>query len=393
MPERCFGPDGVLSCPNGDNVATNLCNGDMMLCKDCKKTRFAKNDETNVKTATCRNEQIIVDEMLCFVSNKLDILKEDVIVQLCLQHFSDCDIDDSKRRLFKSCNAESKLKGHRGNGKARKNIEDVISLLLELGGNIPTFVAKDLNKLPPLTFDAVDLTTLLNSISKTKAEVDQLKESMKIQCEVTKSLSDSAAHIHQRVTNLEHAPTVTHPDTFAAKVKENISTHKNHANRQNSRAATNQIENAQAMRPQPNMNTHSMSTPRNNHVPESTQEDWTVVQANKRNPTKFGVVGTSKNSALKTVKKMVRPRTANVFAFRFDPDTTPEEIKSYLDEVLNVETQVQKVETRFDTYASFHIECVCADPEKFMDENVWPSNVFVRWWRNKKSTTTPDNDS
>ena len=116
------------------------------------------------------------------------------------------------------------------------------------------------------------------------------------------------------------------------------------------------------------------------------------MQNRKRNTREFGVVGTSKSSSLKTIKKIVRSRTANVFATRFDPETTAEQLKSYLDDHLNVDAKVQKVETRFDSYASFHIECICPDPEKFMDENVWPSDVFVRWWKNKRTINNSDDN-
>ena len=172
MQEKCCGPDGVFPCPNGTNVLTSLCNGDMMLCKDCKRSRFNpvtthNADETNMKTPL--SDKILVDELLCFITNKIDFLNADVIIQICVQNYDDAVIEQSKRRLYTSCNAESKCKGHRGNGKARKNIEDIIAFLIERNGDTPTFVAKDLNKLPPITFDDVDLTSLLNSIAKTKA--------------------------------------------------------------------------------------------------------------------------------------------------------------------------------------------------------------------------------
>ena len=104
MLERCCEPDGVLPCPNVTHIATSLSNGYMMLGKDCKKSRFnpmTKHgvDETNMKTPF--SEKIIVDEQLCFVTNKIEILNADVIIQQCVQNYDDAVIGQSRLGSFK----------------------------------------------------------------------------------------------------------------------------------------------------------------------------------------------------------------------------------------------------------------------------------------------------
>ena len=47
-------------------------------------------DETNMKTFF--SEKIIVDELLCFVTNKIEILNTDVIMQQCVQNYDDAVI-------------------------------------------------------------------------------------------------------------------------------------------------------------------------------------------------------------------------------------------------------------------------------------------------------------
>ena len=94
-----------------------------------------------------------------------------------------------------------------------------------------------------------------------------------------------------------------------------------------------------------------------------------------------GVIGKAQNSGLRTVQKTFRQRQANVFATRFDPAVSSEQVKAYLKKCLNLDATVEAVETRFDTYASFHITCECPDPSVFMSDDLWPEEAVVRWWR------------
>ena len=48
-------------------------------------------------------QTIIMDELLCFIANKLDIVTCDEIVSLCTTHFNDANIRQSKLTLFNVC--------------------------------------------------------------------------------------------------------------------------------------------------------------------------------------------------------------------------------------------------------------------------------------------------
>ena len=103
--------------------------------------------------------------------------------------------------------------------------------------------------------------------------------------------------------------------------------------------------------------------------------EWQEVQGKKSKRKPRGITGAGK-SELKIVKPK---RLANVFTSCFDPLVTVEELKGYLEQKTNLEVEVEKVKTRFDTYSSFHVKCRCEDPETFMDQNNWPEKAFVRW--------------
>ena len=58
-------------------------------------------------TVTDNNNGVIIDELLCFVQNKIDLLPPTAIADLCTATFQEGDIEASKRRLFELCADEN----------------------------------------------------------------------------------------------------------------------------------------------------------------------------------------------------------------------------------------------------------------------------------------------
>ncbi|XP_063382111.1 uncharacterized protein LOC134668602 [Cydia fagiglandana] len=62
-------------------------------------------------------------------------------------------------------------------GKEQRDVEDILKVFKRTDPEkIPLFVAHDLNKLPPITFDHVDVTRLLRDLLLLKSEIDNIKE-------------------------------------------------------------------------------------------------------------------------------------------------------------------------------------------------------------------------
>ena len=116
-----------------------------------------------------------------------------------------------------------------------------------------------------------------------------------------------------------------------------------------------------------------------------------AVQTTTRNRTK-GVTGSGQGSGLRSVK---RKRLASVFATWFEPQVTCDDIIVYLNSRLSVKlpVKVSSLETKHDSYASFHITCECDNPSVFMDPFLWPEDIFVRWWRSPRSPVLSLGDS
>ena len=53
---------------------------------------------------------IVIDELLCFITNKIDVLPTDTIVQLCTATFNEKEIVASKKKLYEHCATELRYK-------------------------------------------------------------------------------------------------------------------------------------------------------------------------------------------------------------------------------------------------------------------------------------------
>ena len=116
----------------------------------------------------------IIDELLCFIVNKMDTLVTDSLVRLCLETYDEDEIKTSKDLLFgllhndaDTTNFVKRRHSKISESKAEKNLKDILQLLTEKGTTeFPQFVALDLGNLPPITFDHIDVTALLTQIEK-----------------------------------------------------------------------------------------------------------------------------------------------------------------------------------------------------------------------------------
>ena len=105
----------------------------------------------------------------------------------------------------------------------------------------------------------------------------------------------------------------------------------------------------------------------------------------QRNP---GIVGTAKGPALAITE---RKRQATLFATRYKPNVEVFTVKKDLEAKLKKLTgeyhlvDVERISTRYDSYASFKINCVCKNTDIFENAAIWPEGSLIRWWRNPRN--------
>ena len=95
--------------------------------------------------------EIVVNELLCFVQNKMNMLPSETIVQLCSKHYRTDEIETAKKKLYEVCPTDTRVLNRKGPKKNFPNLDDVVKRLNELDPErevIPFFVARDLGNLP-----------------------------------------------------------------------------------------------------------------------------------------------------------------------------------------------------------------------------------------------------
>ncbi|KAI8434047.1 hypothetical protein MSG28_012197 [Choristoneura fumiferana] len=148
----------------------------------------------------CSNCNVVINELLAFVQNKCDVMNELNIVQICATAFSTEEISGAKKMLFDSV-PTSKRKIRRKEGKNQRDLDDIICLIKTVDPEeLPIFVARDLCRLPPVTWDHVDVTRLLKDILLLQKEIDSIKNTY-----VTK---DSIDELRTDLVNMKRASIV-----------------------------------------------------------------------------------------------------------------------------------------------------------------------------------------
>ncbi|XP_022823917.1 uncharacterized protein LOC111354602 [Spodoptera litura] len=125
----------------------------------------------------CNSCNVVINEVLAFICNKIDVMDEESINRICVSAFSETEVKSAKDLLFQSVATAKRKKTRKRDGKTLRDIDDIICLLKETNPEeIPVFVARDLQKLPPVLFDHVDVTRLLKDLLRMQSDINQIRE-------------------------------------------------------------------------------------------------------------------------------------------------------------------------------------------------------------------------
>ena len=141
---------------------------------------------------------LVVNELLSFVTFKLNWMPADSIQQLCLNYYDDNAIEQAKARLFELCaqadDRQDRYIKRTGDTKSRRNMEDIIGLATRKSGSMPvTFVSMDLANLPAVSFNSIDVSSLLVKMENVRMELDLLKTTVAVQAVVCGDLQTAVA--------------------------------------------------------------------------------------------------------------------------------------------------------------------------------------------------------
>ncbi|ELT88048.1 hypothetical protein CAPTEDRAFT_206512, partial [Capitella teleta] len=151
-----------------------------------------------------KDDKIVIDGLLCYMVHKLHVLNQDALEKVIVSGYSNDAIRASKEKLFKVCPGQRYV-GHTGEAAATKHVRDMIKLLQERGTAIPTFVSDSgsLSAMPPVTFDSMDVVSLLRRIQSTQEEVSAMKALMASQSETMGCVTKLTQDLSGREGNME----------------------------------------------------------------------------------------------------------------------------------------------------------------------------------------------
>ncbi|GBN84246.1 hypothetical protein AVEN_2917-1 [Araneus ventricosus] len=99
-----------------------------------------------------------------------------------------------------------------------------------------------------------------------------------------------------------------------------------------------------------------------------------VIKDKRVNP-KVVINGARKDSGLKIVGKM--PRRKAIFLSRLGPDATVNDITNFLAPLNLKFLQCHRLKTKYQSYASFHIDVYENDLKQLLDSTVWPEGCLI----------------
>ena len=116
----------------------------------------------------------IVNELLCFATNKITTMPYDMLNKLCVDFYNENDIACAKDIIhaYRPTSGRRLVK-HRGDIKKKRDVEDILNILLETPLHaMPLFVAKDLANLPPLSMNNFDMASVLKGIENLQQQIN-----------------------------------------------------------------------------------------------------------------------------------------------------------------------------------------------------------------------------
>ncbi|XP_073948653.1 uncharacterized protein [Choristoneura fumiferana] len=179
---------------------------------------------THSNVLKCKTCNIVIDEMLSYIQNKLSVADDNLLVNVCTSAFSSEEIKKSKSLLFEALSTDQRNVLRKGTGKVKRDIDDILRVLRWADmDTLPVFVARQLEKLPPIDFDHLDCTKLLKDMAKLRSEIEVIKTSYAkgsqvedLRIEINNLKFSSIPHTPLRNINSKRGPgcTIVDPSDF-----------------------------------------------------------------------------------------------------------------------------------------------------------------------------------
>ncbi|KAM3965437.1 uncharacterized protein ACR2FA_000271 [Aphomia sociella] len=284
------------------------------------------------------SEQLIANELLAFIQHAIDTMDEVSIMQICKSNFKEEEICNSKVLLYQTLGKGDRIPSRRRDEKGERSLQDIISLLKETDpDDVPAFVAKQLHKLPPVTFDHVDVTRLLKDITTLKAGLVEVQ----LRLEASES---TICDLRAELVSLKSNDSTSTPRAYAAAAATSVTAVAPVAT---STRAAREVPLPQRPSKVPEM--ESRCEPTRKATTSGTRqtqcdEEGFVTKIKKRKPVSRNLCGTASTGP----NHLLRPeiKSTQLYVSRVHWSTKVEEVVDYIRKKSNFTLRVERLESR-----------------------------------------------
>lgn len=357
--------------------------------------------------------------MLAYIQNKLSVIDENTLKQICISSFKAEEIQKSKSLLFEALPTDRRKITRKNKGKEQRDLNDIIMIFKSVDpDDIPVFVAKQLEKLPPITFDHLDCTKLLKDILKIQNDIENFKisyatvdqlENLRTQmlhekeiCLTTNNASKRNLLIEENDCNEQPSIVNKQETTKVCNKKYNDSVV---VSQKYPLTINNEISHHDLMSPSDNVSTHvpiyksnynttMITTTINDNALDTVMEsmvekpgqgsnpeyEWhTVTRRKNKNTSTYKYIGKKGVSCDIETKFRAAIRRTRIFITNVHRDTEETDIVDYIrlktHEVVELEKFNIKKERGYNAYTFLVTD---QNLPLFLDENIWPEGIIFR---------------
>ena len=341
----------------------------------CVSYRMDSNGRVNGKVP-------VFNDVLAFLWNKMCRCAKVPLVKVCMDHFKAEEVKSARDLMFEIVPASSDRRRvkHRG-------LEDILTNLYDEFQALPTdseymFVALNLNNLPNVSLADIDgacivykQASLNASVAEIATENKEILSELAMIKEALKNMQTKPRQVESRnaarvlVNNPPRAPTGwSRPLTTAT--PSNLPTTGTGVSTEADTGIVSAASSTSAIQA-PN------EDQRNEDItPQDRGEDEFQSQRRRRNGRRRNMVtGRKAGNELGAVAPVLK---CKIFVSRLNPDISAERVQVAAGEIINDSCDVQKLQTKFNTYSSFYVTCDVKHRDKILDPEMWEKGVLIR---------------
>ena len=297
----------------------------------------------------------------------MDVVPKDALLVACLHYYKESEITRARDRYAMKFDSRDRFR--------QRKPENILSAIYDSMQSIktheaPAFLALDLNRIPCIELKNVDGVSLVCRQESLARSVDQMLEEHGNMKRMLEEIQNKINSFSGSVTGRSNVVYRGSSEMLPANPSTSI-------------GETSGASSAVAVGGAGDLNgteftyaqvAHSSRpTNQNLEVPRTDEDGFTrvgpqrrrqnsnqVVQRQRR-PKPPPITGRKTGTVLRAVAHV---KKVYIFVSRLDPDVTVEDLKNYVEGVVNGRCDVEKLTARFNTYSSFRIVCDAVHREK-----------------------------